>query len=425
MTHTPRRKKTRRVSKIKASGVAGAPDKMVVEPQKQNLLSSPTAKNLDYVPFGDNNLFPQAVAHLIRHSGVHRGILQSKHRYVCGKGFEQNDSLDEVVRNANPNESLHQVLKKVFRDKIDSGIGYIQVVRYQGGISLFHTDYTKCRVGHLEYEGQILIHPDWSKYQSNKDLTEYVPIYPEFSKPENGYEYSMIQLKDYEPEFYYYGVPTWIAGLNAATIAYKTNKWNVSRLDNGYRLSGILFLDGEFSSEEAEQKFDEDLDKVHTDEDNRGRVLKVKKNSQDGDNSRFETFPTNEDADWTNLHSMSKEELLIANQWYPALAGFNTSDGFSRDRILNEYEVANAQTIEPMQAEMLEVIRRVYDDQLNLDMSDLKFINKSPILDVPDTMMVWEERKSRGVDYDENDPKQQIYMAELKGLRKIDISKNE
>ena len=32
----------------------------------------------------------------------------------------------------------------------------------------------------------------------------------------------------------------------------------------------------------------------------------------------------------------------------------------------------------------------------------------------PSYMMVWEARKADGLDYDENDPKQQVFLANLK-----------
>ena len=33
-------------------------------------------------------------------------------------------------------------------------------------------------------------------------------------------------------------------------------------------------------------------------------------------------------------------------------------------------------------------------------------------------MMVWEARKADGLDYDENDPKQQVFLANLKQSKK-------
>ena len=49
----------------------------------------------------------------------------------------------------------------------------------------------------------------------------------------------MIHYKDYEPTFEHYGVPPYIAGFNVSAIAYKTDKWNISRLDNSFQLSGV------------------------------------------------------------------------------------------------------------------------------------------------------------------------------------------
>ncbi len=43
---------------------------------------------LDYIPFGSDNLFPQALALFSRLSPNHRGVLTSKERYFQGDGID-------------------------------------------------------------------------------------------------------------------------------------------------------------------------------------------------------------------------------------------------------------------------------------------------------------------------------------------------
>jgi len=50
--------------------------------------------------------------------------------------------------------------------------------------------------------------------------------------------------------FEHYGLPSYIAGMNVSAIAYKTDRWNISRLDNSFQLSGVMVLDGEVDNEQ-------------------------------------------------------------------------------------------------------------------------------------------------------------------------------
>ena len=38
--------------------------------------------------------------------------------------------------------------------------------------------------------------------------------------------------------------------MNVSAIAYKTDRWNISRLDNSFQLSGVMMLDGEVDKEQ-------------------------------------------------------------------------------------------------------------------------------------------------------------------------------
>ena len=54
--------------------------------------------------------------------------------------------------------------------------------------------------------------------------------------------------------FGHYGVPSYIAGMNVSAIAYKTDCWNISRLDNSFQLSGVMLLDGGVDNEQQAEE---------------------------------------------------------------------------------------------------------------------------------------------------------------------------
>ena len=63
--------------------------------------------------------------------------------------------------------------------------------------------------------------------------------------------------------------------------------------------------------------------------------------------------------------------------------------------------------------ELLEPIVHAISSILKIDCSSLEIINRPPTRSKPIYMKVWEARKADGLEYDENDERQQLYLAEI------------
>ena len=67
----------------------------------------------------------------------------------------------------------------------------------------------------------------------------------------------------------------------------------------------------------------------------------------------------------------------------------------------------------PIQAQLLEPIRAIISSELGVDASSLEVVNRPPSRSKPLYMRVWEARRADGLDYDEYDPEQQRFLAEI------------
>lgn len=372
--------------------------------------------------WGSDNLFPMALSRLARSSSTHRRIINDKADYISGKGFSVADEAVRTrafVEEANSEgESLRQVLNHLAFDKALFGNAFVEVVTdtAHSFLALFHQDASRCR---LAKDGQrVLLHHDWSR-PTTADLKS-LPLYPHFAEGEDGNLHSIIHYKDYEPTFAHYGVPPYIAGLNVSTIAYKTDRWNISRLDNSFQLSGVMLLDGGVESEEeaenlvrsAQQKF----------AGRPGQVMFMVKDCDEGDSSKFVPIASSNEGDWRELHDQATTDIVIAHSWFRSLSGLDYSGGFSSERILHEWEVALNTVILGEQEELLEPIRNLVASILGEDGSGLQIVNRPPSRSKPLYMRVWEARKADGLEYDPTDPEQQLYVAQVTkyGLKNVD-----
>ncbi len=372
--------------------------------------------------WGDDNMLPYALSLLARRSVAHRRIINDKADYIAGKGLTHNENsplLGSLVQRANGSgESLRSVIARLALDEAMFGNAFMEVVTDSSHsfLSLYHIDASSCRLARdMEH---VVLHHDWQAFRSTEART--LPLYPLFESQEDGTLRTIVHYKDYEPLFSHYGVAPYIAGLDAAAILYKTDRWNISRIDNSFQLSGVMMLDGAIDSESeadrlvrlAEEKFSG----------NPGQVLFVLRDKSDGDNSRFIPIDATADGDWHTLHTQAESDLVIAHSWFRSLSGLDYSSGFSTERILHEYEVALNTVILSEQEQLLEPIRDIIRTVLHIDASSLDIINRPPSRSKPIYMRVWEARKADGLEYDENDPDQQRLLAEITkyNIRSID-----
>lgn len=379
-------------------------------------ISSSIESNNKWWLFGSDNLFPQAIAMMNRRSVINRAILKSKANYITGKGFTIDvPQLVDWLENANAyDESLRSITKKLAYDKKSTGNAYLEIVTNKKGqfLNLYHQDATKCRLS--KDKKRIILFHDWYHSHKEKRWMKEVPIYPFFEEIDGNLR-SIVHFKDYEPEYENYGMPDWLAGMSVSAIAYKTDKWNISRLDHSFNSSGMLIVADEFESPEDLSDFKDEVNKNFIGEGNQGKILLlVRKPGADPTNAtKFEKIEQSAEGDWKELHNQSTGDLIIAHNWFRSLAGISDNTGFDTQRILNEYEVAINTVVLDEQHEFLEIYRRILWDVLKIDATSLNFINKPPVTVKPNYMFIWEARKADGLDYDENDPKQQEYLANI------------
>ncbi len=363
--------------------------------------------------WGTDNLFPVHLERLARQNASHRRVMHNKADYMSGNGFaydERNKRLARIVQQPNRSSSLRELCNRLAYDKVFLGNTFMEVVVNKGVVMLFHQDATRCRISKPNDAGEewCVIDKDWTNRKTASEIA--LPLYPKFAEQPDGTSRSIVHCAEYEPTFMHYGVPEYIAGLISAKIGYKTADWNLDRLNNSFQLSGVMELvggDGTSTDAElaeigrrAEQKF---AGKA-------GQVLFTVSN--EAGEAKFTPIQSNNEGDWTELHTISKNDVVVAHSWFLTLSGLDYSTGFSADRIINEYNVALTTIIEPAQQELLDPIRRVLGD-FGIDGTSLEFINKAPIAVKPQYMRVWEARKIDGLEYDENDPAQQVYLANI------------
>ena len=363
-------------------------------------------KKCEAWPWGANNLMPVELSNMARLSTVHRRILNDKSDYIAGNGFNchiDQPQLQSFINHCNQRgQSLRWVVSRLAVDKCTFGNAFMEVVTdsTRSKLYVYHHDASKCRLS--KESSNVILHHDWSNFKQNESIC--IPLYPNFAKQKDGSYRSFIHYKDYEPMFNHYGIPKYIAALNAINIANKTDQWNVTRLANAFQPSGVMVLDGSVDSPDEAAEIANVAEKKFAGQP--GQVMFMVKNGIEGDSTKFVPINNSTDGDWQKLHQQSAGDIIVAHSWFRTLSGIDYSSGFSAERVKYEYKLALGSIIKVEQQEILEPIAGLLEDICKLDCSSLEFINTPPFKETEPYMYVWELRQIDGLPYDPSDPHQ-------------------
>lgn len=327
-----------------------------------------------FVPFGNDNLFPQYLARLKRQSSTHRSVLAQKTIFTSGAKFVTNDdSLRDYIHNVNADgESLRQVFKKLADDYYSFGNAYLEGVLYDGGMNLYHIDATTVRMSKNKKE--VYVHPDWAKYNTMRDKLSIIPIYPEVS----GNRF-VLQFKDYEPTFQFYGLPDYVAALEHIAVDYEIGKWNHTKFKNGFQPSAIVEINGDMGEKEAKTLVRE-AQKKFVGEGNNGKIMFIVKNG-DTSPANVQIIKDDQEGSWIDLQRITDQNIVTAHRWQPSLSGLVSSGKMNNtgSEIRIAYDLAMTTVIKDTSGLLLEGIKDVLYRELGFLPEDLMIHYEPPI----------------------------------------------
>ncbi len=327
-----------------------------------------------FIPFGTNNLFPQYLAELKRKSSTHRSVLAQKAVFTSGAKFvTNNETVKDYIKDVNADgESLREVFKKLADDYYTFGNAYLEGVLYDGGLNLYHIDATTVRMSKSKKEAYV--HPDWAKYNSMKDKLSIIPLYPN-SKASR----FVLQFKDYEPTFQFYGLPDYVAALEHIAVDYEIGKWNHTKFKNGFQPSAIIEINGDMGEEEA-KKLVREAQKKFVGDGNNGKIMFIVKNG-DASSANVQIIKDDQEGSWIDLQRITDQNIVTAHRWQPSLSGLVSSGKMNNtgSEIRIAYDLAMTTVIKDTSDLLLNGLRKVLYNEMGILPEELIIHFEAPI----------------------------------------------
>ena len=221
----------------------------------------------------------------------------------------------------------------------------------------------------------IGVSSNWDDVNTIKEI----PLYPNFDADGR----SAIHIKNYAPDFYYWGLPENIAARGWAEIEYRIPKYNNTKFKNGFKPSGLIQVYGDFTTAEADT-IAGSFDSVFTGTGKTNKpVVQVMRNK--ADKADITLIDDQSDGNYIELQKLASQAIVTANGWTTSLAGLATSGKLgSNQQIREELEFVTNLTIKQARRRIMQSIVNPFIKENAVANSDISGImlhisNMNPI----------------------------------------------
>lgn len=315
-----------------------------------------TRNTKGWINYGTDNNLPQRIIDLNNESAVNKSIIENKVTYICGSG------IDDTLYSGQPNtnEDWDTLIEKIAKDYTTFGGFCFQVVLNKNGsnVSLFHTDFSKIRVGETNEYGTPLnffLSNDWRK-TSGQYAPAQIKAYAS-EELQQGVPY-LYYYKDYEPSLDYYPVPHYFSALNYIEADGLLGKFYRNSINNGFAPSVIITIPSN-PGEEAKQQFNKDMTASFAGTNGANSIVVLYGESQDI-KPEVTPFSASENADlYNNVNDVIFQKIISAHRLSsPTLAGISGSGNLSGNasEIINSFILYNYTVIHKLRRKILDTL---------------------------------------------------------------------
>ncbi|OED34715.1 hypothetical protein AB832_07000 [Flavobacteriaceae bacterium (ex Bugula neritina AB1)] len=362
--------------------------------------------------FGQDSSFLKSLMALITNAPTLRNIIDQKTTMTLGDGFvpvssekvpflqtlrkllrlstaqDNNiEAVNDLIGCVNLyNESLDEVLKKISFDWWSFGNGIVELkkAKKEGKdvVYIYHVPLENVGIKKANKNNiieAIGVCQNWDKEGFNEANIREIPMYPNFDSSGS----SAIHIKNYNPNFFYWGLPSNVAGRFWAEIEYRIPKYNITKFQNGFTPSALIQAYGAFTPEDA-KKLRKSFTDTFTDTGKNSKILlQVLRSKEDA--ADVHILEDKSEGNFLELQKMTSQGTVTSNGWTMSLTGIAQGGKLgTNQQIRDELEFVINTSIKPFRRYLEQKIVGPYiaeNKKVNSDLGSvmLHIANSNPI----------------------------------------------
>jgi len=350
----------------------------------------------DYIEYGDTNgewrnLYPQFLIDLYYSSSITAAIVNATAEMISAEDLviTDEDDRDEEARvklqnfmnNANGNETLHEVLKKVAFDFKLQGAFALNIVWSKDRTQIaeiYHIPVEKIRCERPDEFGKTngyYVSGDWSNTRSNKPYRV-----PAFNVNDRTSPNQILYTGLYSPNMNSYFTPDYVSCNNWALIDSKVSEFHLNNISNGFTGSFMISFANGIPTAEERRQIEQSLEAKFTSEKNAGKFVLTFSDDKTRVPEITSISPSDLDKQFLALQELLTSNILSGHRvTSKTLMGLDSANGFSSNA--DELNAASNfylnTVIVGFQNQILKVLHKIFQVN-NMDMP-VQFVQLKPI----------------------------------------------
>ena len=350
----------------------------------------------DYIEYGDangewRNLYPQFLIDLYYSSSITAAIVNATAEMIAGEDIviSNEDDRDEEARvklqnfmnNANGNETLHEVLKKVAFDFKLQGAFALNIVWSKDRTQIaeiYHIPVEKIRCERPDEFGKtraFYVSGDWANTRTNKPYRV-----PAFNVNDRTSANQILYTGLYSPNMNSYYTADYISCNNWSLIDSKVSEFHLNNISNGFTGSFMISFANGIPTAEERRQIEQSLEAKFTSEKNAGKFVLTFSDDKTRVPEITSISPSDLDKQYIALQELLTSNILAGHRvTSKTLMGLDSTNGFSSnaDELLNASNFYLNTVVMPFQGQILKVLHKIFQVN-NMDMP-VQFVQLKPI----------------------------------------------
>ena len=350
----------------------------------------------DYIEYGDangewRNLYPQFLIDLYYSSSITAAIVNATAEMISSEDVvisDENDrdeearvKLQNFMNNANGNETLHEVLRKVAFDFKLQGAFALNIVWSKDRTQIaevYHIPVEKIRCERPDEFGKTrgyYVSGDWANTRTNKPYRV-----PAFNVNDRTSPNQILYTGLYSPNMNSYYTADYISCNNWALIDSKVSEFHLNNISNGFTGSFMISFANGIPSADERRQIEQSLTDKFTGEKNSGKFVLTFSDDKTRVPEITPISPSDLDKQYLALQELLTSNILSGHRvTSKTLMGLDSANGFSSNA--DELNAASNfylnTVIVGFQNQILKVLHKIFQVN-NMDMP-VQFVQLKPI----------------------------------------------
>lgn len=288
-----------------------------------------------YLPFGEDNLYPNILLDMYHGSPFHAAILEFKTKAIIGDGLEitvkGNNLESDILRGKLEDKINRKFFRRFVQEYLIHERAYIKVLRKTEkgtDFEIIPSEYV--RLSTNDPSKEVLVNDDWRRRRGNYQV---LPIFDKYNTKD---KIQVFAFQEEKPGFYGYAIPHYASAANWIWLDSEIAYFQKQNIENSINPSAIIKVYQDIQDKEKKDSYIRKLQDSFASAKNAGKVMVFFSNGKDLSPDVIISESNKLDRSFAASQENIIRNVAYAHLINPVLMGISTQGKLGASNELNE-----------------------------------------------------------------------------------------